>query len=135
MQYNVDKLGKYSEITSKIISAAMEAHTDLGPGYQEIIYHRALVMNLTEKGLKHEYEKEIKIVYKNKSIGLYKLDLVVEDKVIVELKAVTGEMPDIFRAQVISYLKASGYEVALLLNFGEESLIIRRLARYKDYKH
>ena len=134
MQKMSDYQGKYLDITGKIINAAMEVHKALGPGYQEIIYHKAMIIALSDRGLKCESEKEFYIFFKNRNIGMYKLDLIVGGKVIVELKAVVGEMPEVFKAQVISYLKASGLEVALLINFGNESLDIRRLVRYKDYQ-
>jgi len=136
MQKMKDYEGKYLDITGKIINAAMEVHKVLGAGYQEIIYYRAMILSLSERGLNCESEKGFYIFFKNRNIGEYKLDLVVENKVIVELKAVIGEMPEVFKAQVISYLKASGLEVGLLMNFGNESLEVRRLVRYKDYlKH
>ena len=124
---------KYWELTSKIIETAMEVHRILGPGYQEIIYHNALGLALRDKGILFAREKEIEILYKGRVVGVHKLDLIIEDKVIVELKAVIGEMPDVFRAQVISYLKASNLEIALLINFGNESLDIKRLARFHNY--
>ena len=124
---------KYWELTSKIIDAALEVHRILGPGYQEIIYHNALGLSLKDKGILFTREKEIEIFYKGRVIGIHKLDLIIEDKVIVELKAVIGEMPDVFRAQVISYLKASNLEIALLINFGNESLDVKRLVRFHDY--
>jgi len=131
-----DYEGKYLDITGKIINAAIEVHKVLGAGYQEIIYHKAMIIALSERELSCESEREFHIFFKNRNIGEYKLDLVVAGKVIVELKAVVGEMPDVFKAQVISYLKASGLEVGLLINFGNESLDVRRLVRYKDYlKH
>jgi len=136
MQKMKDYEGKYLDITGKIINAAIEVHKVLGAGYQEIIYHKAMIIALSERELSCESEREFHIFFKNRNIGEYKLDLVVAGKVIVELKAVVGEMPDVFKAQVISYLKASGLEVGLLINFGNESLDVRRLVRYKDYlKH
>jgi len=136
MQKMKDYEGKYLDITGKIINAAIEVHKVLGAGYQEIIYHKAMILALSERGLSCESEKEFYIFFRNRNIGEYKLDLVVAGKVIVELKAVIGEMPEVFKAQVISYLKASGLEVGLLMNFGNESLDVRRLVRYKDYlKH
>ena len=125
---------KYWDLTSKIIEAALEVHRLLGAGYQEIIYHNAMCLALIERGLNYSKEKEIKILFKDKIVGIHKLDLIVEDKVVIELKAVIGEMPDIFRAQVISYLKASKLEIALLINFGNESLDIKRLVRFHDYQ-
>lgn len=127
---------KHQDITGEIINAAMEVHKILGPGYQEVIYHKAMTIALPERNLIGESEKEFEILFKNKLIGKYKLDLVVNKLVIVEFKAVVGEMPEVFKAQVISYLKASGLEVALLINFGNKSLDVKRLVRYKDYlKH
>jgi len=124
---------KHWELTSKIIDAALEVHKLLGAGYQEIIYHNALCLALNERKLKYSKEKEIKILFKDNLVGIHKLDLIIEDKVVVELKAVIGEMPDVFRAQVISYLKASNLEIALLINFGNESLDVKRLVRFHDY--
>lgn len=124
---------KYWDITSKIIDAAIDVHKILGSGFQEIIYHNALCVALYEKGIKFKKENGIKILFKNNIVGLHKLDLIIEGKIVVELKAVIGEMPDVFRAQVISYLKASGLEIALLINFGNESLDVKRLVRFHDY--
>ena len=136
MQKMKDFEGKYLDITGKIINAALEVYNTLGPGYQEIIYHNAMIIALRERGSKCESEKEFNIIFKSKIVGIHYLDLVVEDKVIVELKAVIGEMPEIFKAQVISCLKASGLEVALLINFGNDFLDVKRLVRYRNYiKH
>jgi len=127
---------RHSELTGKMINAAMEVHNILGAGYQESIYHQALLVALSDRSLKYDSEREYKISFKGKIIGIHKLDILVEKTVIVELKAVIGEMPEVFKAQAISYLKASGLEVALLINFGNESLDVKRLVRYKDYlKH
>ncbi len=136
MRTMTDFDGKYLDITGKIINAAFEVYNILGPGYQEIIYHNAMMIALINRGLKCESEKEFIIIFKGKIIGIHHLDLFVEEKVVVELKAVVGEMPDVFKAQVISYLKASKLEVALLINFGNDILDVKRLVRYKDYvKH
>ncbi|MFH1522880.1 MAG: GxxExxY protein [Patescibacteria group bacterium] len=124
---------KHWDVTSKIIDASMEVHRVLGADYQEIIYHNALFLALKARGLVFNKEKEFKIIFNNTIVGIHNLDLVVADKVVVELKAVTGEMPDISGAQVISYLKASKLEIALLINFGNESLDVKRLVRFHDY--
>jgi GxxExxY protein len=124
----------YIDLTEKIIEACFEVHRELGPGFQEIIYHNALKLALSKKGLTFETEKEFEVRFFNKVIGTHRVDLVVERKVIVEIKAVAGRLPELFKAQVISYLKASGLEIGLLINFGNEKLDIKRLARYKDYK-
>ena len=68
-----------------------------------------------------------------KLVGKFRVDFVVNKKVVVEIKAITGNLPEVFKAEVISYLKASGLEVGILVNFGNEKLNVKRLARYKDY--
>ncbi|MFA6897525.1 MAG: GxxExxY protein [Patescibacteria group bacterium] len=126
---------KHTEITEKIISAAFEVHNKLGAGFLERVYHSAMNIALKQKGLAFESEKEYKIFYDGHEIALHRLDLVVEDKVVVELKSMIGEMPNVYRAQVLSYMKVSNLEVGLLINFGNESLDIKRLTPYKrDYK-
>ena len=90
---------------------------------------------LKKRELKYYSEKEYEIFFDDQKIAIHKLDLVVEDKIVIELKATIGEMPNIYRAQILSYLKASGLEVGLLINFGNESLDIKRLTPYnKNYK-
>jgi len=124
---------KESDLTKKIIGLAMQVHNEIGPGYQESIYHNAMIVILESKGYKFETEKEIDIFFQNKLVGLFRLDLLIENKIVVELKAVVGEMPNIFKTQTISYLKASGVEIGLLINFGNPSLDVKRLARYHNY--
>ncbi len=114
-------------LTEKMIACAYKVHSELGPGFNEKIYHNALKFALKEEGLKYETEKEYKVTYHNKQVGILKVDLVVEDKVIVEVKAITGIMPKVFEAQVLSYLKIATYNVGLLINFGNKSCEIRRL--------
>ena len=124
---------KHSELTQKIIGAALEVHKKLGPGFLENIYHNALKIALQKRGIRYESEKEYIIFFENREVGRHYIDLLVENSVVVELKAVAGLLPDIFTAQVISYLKASNLEIGLLLNFGNKSLDIKRLAHYFDY--
>ncbi len=102
-------------------------HSKLGPGFNESIYHNALKIVLKEQGLRYQTEKSFDISFKDKNIGRFKLDLVIEDKAVTELKALTGNIPAIFGSQVLSYLKASGYKVGLLINFGNKSCQVRRL--------
>ena len=80
-----------------------------------------------------ETEKEIDVFFQKKLVGSFRLDLLIENRAVVELKAVVGEMPKIFKTQTISYLKASNIEVGLLINFGNPSLDVKRLARYHNY--
>ena len=111
----------------------MQVHNEIGPGYQESIYHNAMVIILEKEGYIFETEKEIDVFFQKKLVGSFRLDLLIENRVVVELKAVVGEMPKIFKTQTISYLKASSIEVGLLINFGNPSLDVKRLARYHNY--
>jgi len=124
---------KEEELTRKIIGVAMRVHSAIGPGFQERIYQNAMEYVLRGDGLFLESEKEFDILFEGVWVGTFRLDLVVNGRVIVELKAVVGEMPKLFQTQTISYLKASKLEVGLLINFGNQSLEIKRLANYKDF--
>lgn len=126
-------LYKESELTRRIIGVALQVHREIGPGFQERIYHQSMIYALEEAGLLFESEKEFDIIFRNKLAGTFRADLVVEDRVIVELKSVCGEMLKLFSTQTISYLKASKLEVGLLINFGNVGLDIKRLAHYHDY--
>ena len=114
-------------LTEKIIGCAYKAHSKLGPGFNEGIYHNALKIVLEENELKYQTEKNYNISFQGKHVGKLRLDLIIEDKVVVEVKALTGNIPTVFELQVLSYLKASGYKVGLLINFGNKSCQVRRL--------
>mgnify|MGYP001559323336 CR=1 FL=1 len=114
------------DLTGKIIECAITVHKKLGPGFLESIYQTALPMELEKYGLKVEIQKEIKIYYDNREIGIHRLDLIVNDLVIVELKAVK-EFDDSHLAQLLSYLKATDLSVGLLLNFAKPVLDIKRV--------
>lgn len=117
---------KYQDLTGKIISCAFEVQNNLGCGFLEKVYHQALLRELQTNGLKVETQKAMNIVYKEQKIGTYIADFVVEDKVIIELK--TAEfLTKVHKAQVLNYLKASGYKVGLLLNFARPKLEYKRL--------
>ena len=113
-------------LTEKIIACCFRVHSELGSGFNEKIYHNALKLVLKDTGLEHWTEKEFSVYFKDKKIGSLKLDLIVEDKVIVEIKALTGNMPDVFKYQILSYLKVSNLHVGLLVNFGNKSCQIKR---------
>ena len=117
---------KYSDITRKIIGAAMKVHSALGNGFQEVIYQRALAIEMTKQGLAFQREMEMPIYYDGQEIGTRRVDFFVEDKIMVELKAVT-KLEDVHLAQAINYLEACNMEVGLLLNFGAKSLEFHRL--------
>lgn len=125
---------KEGELTGKIIDIAMRVHKELGAGFKESIYHNALAIALCEEGLTVESEKEQRVMFRSVLVGLFRMDLIIEKKIVLELKSITGIMPDVFQAQTISYLKASGLEIGLLINFGNSSLEVKRLAHYHDYK-
>lgn len=119
--------GNRDPLTSKIIKACYQVHNQLGPGFNERIYANALKIELERLELRFNSEKEFSIRYEDRHIGKFRVDFLVEDKVIVEIKALEGKVPKIFESQVISYLKASGLEVGLLVNFGNRKCQVRRL--------
>jgi len=121
---------KYSELTSKIIGCAMAVHKALGNGFQEVIYQRALAIELTDGGLGFEREKEMPIYYKQQHIGTRRVDFLIDAVVSVELKALT-KMEDVHLAQAINYLEAYDLEIGLLINFGAKSLEFKRLINAK----
>ena len=109
------------EVTERIISCAMEVHSTLGPGLLESIYEEALAHEFTLRGITYEKQKEIALKYKGKEIGKHRIDYLIENEVIVELKAVET-MVKIYEAQILTYLKATDKRVALLINFNVERL-------------
>ena len=117
---------QFEELSKKIIGAAIEVHRELGPGFLENIYEEAIKIEFFEHNLNYDSQKEIKIKYLETEIGMHRLDLLVENKIIVELKAVK-EFTDIHFAQLRSYLKATGLKTGLLLNFSKPTLEIRRV--------
>ena len=117
---------QFDELSNKVIGAAINVHSELGPGFLENIYVEALKVEFTEYGLNYENQKEIQIKYLGVEIGIHRLDLVVEKKLIVELKTVK-EFADIHFAQLRSYLKATDLRIGLLLNFAKPTLEIKRI--------
>ncbi|MDI6739404.1 MAG: GxxExxY protein [Candidatus Edwardsbacteria bacterium] len=115
-----------SDLTDRIIGAAIEVHKILGPGFLESIYQKALEIEMKNQGLTAEAEKEIEVYFKKTRVGLHRLDLLVENQIIVELKAVK-EFDESNMAQVLSYLKATGCKVGLLFNFAKATLKIKRI--------
>lgn len=121
---------KYSEITEKIIGCAMKVHSTLGNGFQEVIYQRALALELSNAGVEFAREVEMPIHYGGEEIGMRRADFLVDGKIMVELKAVI-ELEDVHLAQAINYLEAYNIEVGLLINFGARSLQVKRLLNRK----
>jgi GxxExxY protein len=129
----VNEQYKYSELTSKIIGCAMTVHKTLGNGFQEVIYQRALEIEMNHAGIAFQREFVMPIFYRNEQIGTRRVDFLVEGVVSVELKAIS-KLEDEHFAQAINYLEAYNLEIGLLINFGETSLIFKRLTN-KKYKH
>ena len=118
----------YPELSYKIVGAAMEVHRVLGPGYLEAVYQAALAQELTLQGVRFEQQKRLGVTYKGMVVGEYQADFVIEDQIILELKAVTA-LDGIHKAQVVNYLAATGLKLGILLNFGAASLQHERLVR------
>jgi len=116
----------HGALTSQIIGAAMEVHSKLGPAFLENVYEEALAYEFELQNINFEKQKEIPVFYKNKQVKQFICDFLVDSRVIVELKAIK-EISEIEKLQVINYLKAGGFQVGLLLNFGQKSLEYRRL--------
>ena len=117
----------HKELTEQIIGAAFEVHNVLGYGFLEKVYENALLVELAKRGLKVEAQKPIKVKYKDAIVGDYIADLVVEDKVILELKAEEKYNPQ-HEAQLLNELKATGTKVGVLINFGRGKCEFKRLA-------
>lgn len=120
-----------SELTGKIIGCAMEVHRILGNGFQEVIYQRALEIEMRNQGINFSKEHEMEIFYKGENIGLRRVDFFVEGKIMVELKAVI-QLEDVHLAQAINYLEAYGLNIGLLINFGNTSLQFKRVMKPKS---
>lgn len=118
----------HTDLTHAIIGAAYEVHGTLGAGFLESVYEKALAQELTLRGIPFKRQVRIPISYKNTVVGEHVLDLLVDGKVIVELKAI-NEISDIHTSIILSYLTATRLSVALLLNFAKPSLDIKRIAR------
>ena len=115
-----------SDVTARIIATAKEVHRTLGPGFEEVFYQRAMALELPRQSLEFSREVWIDVHYKGQKLGRKRIDFVIEG-VMVEIKA-KAALEEVDFVQTLSYLKASGYQVGLLLNFGGKSLEIKRLA-------
>ena len=117
---------EHSDITEKIIKAAHNVHNSLGFGFLEKVYHKAMLIELQRLGLSAVSEKPISVYYANQIVGEYFADIVVSDKVIVEIKAVQTLTPA-HEVQLVNYLKATDIDVGLLLNFAESLSVKRKI--------
>jgi len=129
---NFDGSKESFEITEKIIGCAYTVSNTLGCGFLEKVYENALAYELLQKGMKVEQQRPIKIYYKDVLVGEYVADLLVEDAVLVELKAIQG-LEDVHYAQCLNYLRATSLGVCLLLNFGKPELQVRRISTRKEW--
>lgn len=118
----------YAELTGKILEACFEVSNELGAGFLESVYKRALVIALEQKGLHAQTQVPIAVNFRGLSVGQFYVDILVEEKVIIELKAVSALLPE-HKTQLINYLKSSNIEVGLLVNFGNSQLEYRRFNR------
>jgi GxxExxY protein len=121
---------KHSVLTSKIIGCAITVHKSLGNGFQEVIYQRALQIEMSLNRISFHREFEMPIFYREEQIGTRRVDFLVEELISVELKAIT-KLEDVHFAQAINYLEAYNLEIGLLINFGETSLNFKRLTNKK----
>lgn len=120
----------HADITKRIIAAAMKVHSTLGNGFQEVIYQRALAIELPLHNLTFEREKEMPIHYRDQQIGTRRVDFFVAGVVMVELKALI-RLEDVHLAQAMNYLEAYQMEIGLLINFGAKSLDFKRVHNNK----
>jgi GxxExxY protein len=117
---------EFEELSKTIITCAISVHRALGPGFLEIIYEQALLLELEANDISYEHQKDVEISYRGARIGTHRLDLVVADTIIVELKAVK-DIVDVHLAQLRSYLKATNLKVGLLINFSKPTLEVKRV--------
>ena len=117
---------EHGNLTRRIIGCAMRVHSALGNGFQEVIYQRALAIEMAIDGLKFDREKEMPIFYRGENIGTRRVDFFVEDQIMVELKALI-KLEDVHIAQAMNYLEAYDMKIGLLINFGAKSLEFKRV--------
>jgi len=119
-----------NELTHKIIGCAMEVHRFMGNGYQEVVYQRALSIELGIQGIEHVREKEMPLQYKGCDVGTRRVDFFVEEKVMVEIKAIE-KLEEVHKAQAINYCESYNIADGLLINFGGKSLDFKRVYNKK----
>jgi GxxExxY protein len=127
-----DRALKHEGVTKAVIGCAFEVINELGAGFLESVYEKALILALRERGLSATGQHPIKVMFRGQCVGDFLADVLVEGKVIVELKAVRAIAPQ-HQAQIINYLNATGIEVGLLINFGNPKLEYKRFTRSKDF--
>ena len=128
-----DKKLVHAKLTRSIIGCAFEVINELGNGFLESVYEKAMMVSLSDAGLSAQSQKPLEVRFREKPVGEFYADLLVEEKVIVELKTVKALAPE-HEAQIINYLHATGIKVGLLINFGNPKLEFKRFTRNKN-KH
>jgi GxxExxY protein len=117
----MEEMAEINKLTEKIIGCAIEVHRVLGPGLLESVYEEALCVELSDAGLKFQRQVNFPALYKGRHVGQYRIDLIVEESVIVELKSVDRHDP-VFEAQILTYLRVTGKKIGLLINFNSKLL-------------
>ncbi|HBF33417.1 TPA: GxxExxY protein [Candidatus Sumerlaeota bacterium] len=133
IQDEQDKELKHEQITKTIIGCSFDVINELGVGFLESVYEKALFVALLQEGLQVQSQQPIDVCFRGINVGNFYADLLIENKVIVELKAVKTIAPE-HQAQIINYLNATGIEVGLLINFGNQQLEYKRFTRSKAFK-
>ncbi len=126
----IDEKRPHAEVTEAVIGCAFEVIKELGSGFLESVYEKALMLALNQKGLSAVAQQPLRVSFRGESVGEFFADLLVEGKVLIELKAVKALTPE-HQAQLINYLNAGGIEVGLLINFGNSRLEIKRCFKSK----
>lgn len=121
---------EHEDLTHKIIGAAMEVHKHLGNGFQEVVYQRALAIEMQLRDIVFTREQEMPLMYKGYDVGTRRVDFFVEEKIMVEIKAII-HLEDVHLAQAMNYVEAYNLEIGLLLNFGSKSLQFKRVHNNK----
>ena len=125
---------QHETLTHKIIGCAMTVHNALGSGFQEVIYQRAMAIEMSKQGLHYRREQEMPIFYADRAIGTRRVDFFVEDKIMVELKAL-AKLEDVHLAQSMNYCQAYNLPLGLLINFGAKSLEFRRVYNVNHHEN
>ncbi len=127
---NGSSYGDDDPLTSKVIGIAIEIHKALGPGFNESIYHRAIEIDLAEAGIPFKSERALAVKYKQRVLGTFAADMIIDKKLLLEFKALEN-LPLISEIQVVQYLKASQIDIGLILNFGNSPLQVKRKYRHR----
>ena len=115
----------YKDLAYKLVGCFYEVYNQLGPGFKELVYHKALTIEFDLQKIKYEEEKQLTIKYKDKKAGIYVPDFIIENKILVEIKAVEFT-PKLYEVQLYYYLKGTNFDLGYLVNFGGQKIDIRR---------